>query len=194
MFCYALTPKRDILAPYCGDEMTKWMLVLSLVVLGCAGSDDGTGKGDDAPIPEGPGDKGCGETSPEIDAFSIEYAGMRDFDEGTFPTLGLTIDASDEDGDLTYYEYRVWWDDVIDGSVATEGFYAETYGTVEQGDCDVKTVSLTMFLGVAGGEKSPPLSTELEFGALVRDEKTNESNEGVTVVQTFTTPDASGNF
>lgn len=174
--------------------MKKWLFVCCLGLLACAGDgDDGSSK-DDAPIPDGPGSKTCGETNPEIDAFTIEYVGMRDFDEGQFPTLGLTIDATDEDGDLDYYEYRVWWDDVIDGVVSTEGFYAETYGTVDDDECSVSRVSLTMYLGIAGGEKSPPLSTELEFGAVVRDNKSNESSEGTPVIQVFTTPDSDGNF
>ena len=176
--------------------MKKWFLLAGLVAMACnGGTDDDSGKDDDAPIPDGPGDKnGCGETDPVIDNFSIEYAGMRDFDEGTFPTLALTVDVSDEDGDLTYYEYRVWWDETLDGVVATEGFYSETYGTVDGKDCEVNTVKLTMYLGVAGGQNSPPYSTELEFGAVVRDDKSNESGGGTAAVATFTTPDASGEF
>jgi hypothetical protein len=174
--------------------MNKWLCLFGFVALGCTGDNTDGGKDDDAPIPNGPGSQGCGDTNPSIDGFEIEYAGMRDFDEGTFPTLGVTVNVTDEDRDLTYYEYRVWWDDVIDGVVATEGFYAETYGTVDGDDCEVGAVTLTMYLGVAGGEKSPPLSTELEFGAVVRDDKTNESNDGKTIVQVFTTPDSDGNF
>ena len=178
-----------------GVIMNKWLFLAGLMALACnGGTDDDSGKGDDAPIPDGPGDKGCGETAPVINSFTIEDAGMREFDEGTFPTLGLTVDVSDEDGDLTYYEYRVWWDETLDGVVATEGFYSETYGTVDGDDCEVNSVKLTMYLGIAGGQNSPPYSTELEFGAVVRDDKSNESSGGDAVVTTFTTPDASGQY
>ena len=175
--------------------MRNWMIVMMLLALGCTSGngDDGDDKRTDD-IPDGPGDKGCGETDPVIDNFTVEYGGMRDYDEGTFPSLALKVDVSDEDGDLTYYEYRVWWDSEIDGAVETSGYYAETYGTVDGDDCEVNSVSLTMYLGLAGGSKSPPYSTELEFGAIVRDDKTNESGGGAATVQVFTTPDASGNF
>jgi hypothetical protein len=78
--------------------------------------------------------------------------------------------------------------------VNPEGFYQDIYGTVDGDKCKVNGVGITMKLGIAGGENSPPLSTELEFGAVVRDDKNNESHDGVPVVQVFTTPDANGNF
>jgi hypothetical protein len=174
--------------------MQKWILLAGLGLIACSNGQSKDDDDDSPPIPDGPGDKGCGETNPVINGFSITDAGMREYDSGLHPSIALTVDISDDDGDLHYYEYRAWWDDVVDGVVSTEGFYSETYGTVDNDECKVFSVSLTMYLGITGGDKSPAFDTEQEFGVVVRDDKGHESGDGSPTIQVFTTPDSEGNY
>lgn len=170
----------------------RGLLVLTLVAASSGCTDDGEDTG--VIIADGTDDPGCGETPPSIDQFTVTYQGMSEGDacgDEIHPLIRIETVASDADSDLTYWTLRVWYDDTIDGQVAAEGEYFEVFGTLSDEECDVANATVAMLLCVTG---NPPYSTELEFGAVLMDDSDNKSNDGVTVVQVFTTPDADGNF
>jgi hypothetical protein len=168
-------------------------LVGSLVVAGCNGG-DGNGDDDtgDPPIPDGRDD--CGDTPPTLGNIEIVAADPDWFETSSgikcLPTIEITIQPNDVDGDLTYYKMDVWWDGVVDGRVLTDGPMSRIQGTLDGDDCEVFSVpGITMRLGIAGGGRtSPEFETETEFGVVVHDDADNLSNEGVPEVVSVVTP------
>ncbi len=158
--------------------------LLCTLLAACTPGGDGTNT--DIPIPSGSADD-CGTSSPVIEEATIRDGGPQQFDQGTFPSIIISADTSDEDGDLHYYEMRVWWDDEIDGSVDTSEAYQEVYGTVSNTECATFRTTFSMQLGINGSEDLP-YATELEFGVVVYDDLENATNGGDPTIVVFTTP------
>jgi hypothetical protein len=159
-----------------------------VLLLACNGDPEDTDV-----IPAGGGSsEECGENPPEIETFAISDEGMSTGDEcgdTSRPMIRLAADATDADGDLHYWTLRVWYDDVVDDTIDTSADCAEVFGTAGE-DCDVPAVNVAMLLCVTG---DPPFETEMEFGAVLFDDRDNPSSGGEPVIEVFTTPDASGN-
>jgi hypothetical protein len=130
-----------------------------------------------------------------IESVVVEDGGMFEFEQGVIhPSVMIRVEAYDEDADLTFYTMRVWWDDVVDGRVLTEGVeYREIYGTLDDDDCTVSRATVGMRLAITGEPPgSPEYWTETEFGVVILDDKENASNEYVPVTASFMTPNAEG--
>lgn len=175
--------------------MSRVSAACAIFLLTLAGCTPGGGQGDDTdtiPIPDGHKDEDCGETPPVVELVTIEDGGLHDFEGTMLPTIKISADTTDADGDLHYYEMMVWWDLVVDGQVEAEGTPLNTYGTLSDTDCSVDDVTLSMIMGLRGGD--PPYSTEVEFGVRIYDDLMHESNEGELATASFTLPDANGDY
>ncbi len=166
------------------------LLLLSLA--GCSWSAETVEETDDIPIPDGHKDEECGETAPVVEAVYVQDGGMHDFEGTMLPTIRISADTVDEDGDLHYYEMHVWWDLVVDGHVEPEGVPMDVYGTLSDTECSVDDVTLSMIMGLRGGD--PPYSTEVEFGVRILDDLENESNDGALATASYVLPDANGDY
>jgi hypothetical protein len=147
---------------------------------------------DTDPITATTGNPACGETDPVVEALTITNDGMSEGDQcgGTSrPQVRIETDGHDDDGDLHYWTLRVWWDEDVDGVVDPHTAYQEVHGTAGD-DCTVDDLTSAMLLCVNG---NPPFATELDFGVVLIDALEHKSNGGEPIVQSFTTPDESGN-
>jgi hypothetical protein len=163
-----------------------------MALFACKGSAEDT---DTVPTGGG-GDDGCGETPPTIETFEIRNEGMSTGDQcgsDSYPRIRLAVDGYDEDGDLTYWTIRAWWDTTVDGSVDTSaGGYEEVFGTLDGDECAVHDANLGMIICITGNQFE--YETEYEFGVLLLDNLDNESDNGVAQVASFTTPAADGTY
>jgi len=173
-------------------RMLSVVMVQAILSVGCSGDDGNGDDTSDAPIPRGRGD--CGDTPPTLGSV-IATAGDPDWFETSsgikcLPTVEVSIQPNDEDGDLTYYKMDLWWDGLVDGRVLTDGPMSRIEGTLDGDDCEVFSVpGITMRLGIAGGGRtSPEFNTETEFGVVVHDDADNLSNDGVPQVVSAVTP------
>ncbi len=146
---------------------------------------------EDIPPPVPSDEVECGDNAPTVEAVAIADNGFFQCEQEDWPSITLTATTTDPDADLTFYQYRLWWDTTVDGFVDTDGSYLEVQKTLSDEDCSVPEVDLTMILCITG---NPPYETEVEFGVVVLDEKGNESNGGEAAIGVFTTPDANGNY
>ena len=144
----------------------------------------------DVPDPAG---AQCGDNDPVIDLLRIEDEGPRDFGSGTWPALLIVAESSDVDGDLHFFEMRLWIDDELDGVVSTDDPYIEIFGQMTTTTCETTAVDLTMRIAIIGANQpydstDTPYDTTLEWGVVILDEQGRKSNGGETTVLEFRTP------
>lgn len=90
------------------------------------------------------------------------------------PTLTISADVSDEDGDLTTYTAQLFFDDTIDGTVDTSiGELPASEGAYHAQVCEVPSIILNMVIYLRGGE--PLYDTPYEWGLQVTDAGGNVS-------------------
>lgn len=164
---------------------------------GDSGDDDETGGG----IPD-PDDTGQECDTTNAPTFTLEAeAGTPDWyetEQGVkcLPTVIIrAVNVEDIDGDLVVHKMDVWFDDVLDGAVGTDGVKSRIQQRVDGGDCEVTSLpGISMRLGIAGGgTSSPAFDTETEFGVVIIDDANNESYDGVPQVIQVKTPSAVAN-
>lgn len=159
---------------------------LVLIAVACNGEETGTLPADS----DGAG-ADCGTNPPVIETLDITFDGMSDpavsdvCGAEPVPMLRIQARATDEDGDLHYWQMRVRWDETVDAAVAATAESVEVTGSVGL-ECGVFTADVATLLCL-GGE--PPYNTEIEWAAVVSDDLDHESNE---VIAVYTTPSASG--
>ena len=162
--------------------MRGWMVAVFAVLAACKGGGDDT-----VPIiaDSGGGDD-CGSTPPVIEALTIEDGGMSEGDAcgaEIRPRVKISADMHDDDGDLSYWEMRVWWDEAIDASVDTSGAPQTVHGTVGE-ECSVHDLTASMLLCVNGS--GVPFDTDLEFGVVILDY--HEHDSGPAELGSYHTP------
>ncbi len=94
------------------------------------------------------------------------------------PTLTISADVSDEDGDLTEYTAQLFFDDTIDGVVDTSSALPAADGSYHAEVCEVPSIILNMVVYLRGGE--PLYDTTYEWGLVVTDAAGNVSELGQT--------------
>jgi len=169
------------------------MLLLTAALLGCA--DKGTGDG--VPLPQ-TGDRDtagdtageCGGAAPEIGSLNITNGGLYDFstvidcadtEDCVYPAANVTLNVTDDDGDLHQYIIDIWFDEVVDGDVDTSSGGFELLGSKGE-PCEVSAESFGNLLAVGTGPL--PYDTEMEFAAQITDADGLVSN--IAVASGFT--------
>ncbi len=113
---------------------------------------------------------GCNLNAPVITTLVISNGGLETFDNGTFPTIGIEMDVSDDDGDLDILGMYVWFDESVDGTVDTSGeppFSAPYYLFEDAVECAKFTAGLTLKPAVTGTTLA--YSTRYEFAVQAED-------------------------
>lgn len=156
-------------------------IIGALLLAGCAGL---------PPVPEVPAGVAadCGDSMPVIDSLVVEDGGIYEFPSGAWPSILLHTEDSDPDGDLHYYALRVFYDEEVDGVVATDGEYTEVSGWLSAGECQIEHPTISMRLAVTG---SPPFDTLLEIAVVLLDDLDHASEPAIT---TFRTPAEDGTY
>jgi hypothetical protein len=163
-------------------------MLLMLLGLGCPASDE-KNTGDDSAPPINQNDTAptsCDGTNPVINELIIEDAGVHDFEGEDSPTLKVSADASDDDGDLHRINLTLWWDDVVDGSVDTSGAGEES-GWYEMNETPCGTFSATFGILFQVDGSRFEYETTYEFAGMVTDDAGLESN---IAIDSGTTPAA----
>lgn len=166
-----------------------WVLLPILGLTACGSKEDSAAQDIPPPVPSD--EVACGDSAPTIEALTIADNGFFQCEQKDWPSLLITAETTDPDGDLTFYEYRLWWDTEVDDHVDTSGSYLDVVKTLSDGDCDVPSANLAMILCITG---NPPYSADVEFGVVIYDAEGNPSHGGEATVASFTTPDADGNY
>ncbi len=131
-------------------------------------------EGEPPPIPKG-GDTGdtaaeCSGTAPVITSLEAIPDGLRKHEQGqvSYPAMIFEIEADDEDGDLSFVSYQVWWDDDMDGTTSTSASPKITgQATIESTRCDSFSVGLNLSLASQG---DPAYNTWYDFAVVISDE------------------------
>jgi hypothetical protein len=155
--------------------MSRSIVIFASLLLACGGKAADTGE--PPPIPSGgyeTGD-GCEGADPIVTLFTAEADGLQEFEGGgTYPAITLTIDATDEDGDLSFMTYDVWWDDTPDESVDTSNSADESgQFTVSSDECGGYTANLALTIPCDG---DPAENTWHDFAVRVTDRNGYESD------------------
>jgi len=155
------------------------MLLLIAALTACADKDAGSG----APLPQ-TGDRDtaddtageCGGVEPVIETLRVANGGLYDFssvidcaddEDCVYPSVEVTLDVTDVDGDLHQYIIDIWFDDVVDGSVDTSSGGFQLLGSSRGDPCQVTAESFGNLLAVGTGPL--PFNTEIEFAAQITD-------------------------
>jgi len=143
---------------------------LLLLVLGCQPEVE---EGEPPPIPKG-GDTGdtavdCAGVAPVITSLTASADGLHEDEQGqSFPAMVFELQADDVDGDMSFVSYRMWWDDVLDGTVDTSGSaFVQGQAAISSGRCDSFTLGLNLSISSQG---NPALNTWYDFAVTIADE------------------------
>ncbi|MFT6144117.1 MAG: hypothetical protein ACJAZO_001720 [Myxococcota bacterium] len=160
-------------------HVSRSFAVLSLVAVACGGNGD--------LMPPMGVSADCGTNAPVITELEIEEGDPFTLSDGSqAPGLLVNAKVTDADGDLHWYEMKVWFDEEIDGIVAPEGTYYESYGPRGDLDCGVQQTEVPLRVAVNG---YPPRGQQVEVGVIVYDDMETPSNDGVPFVVEFTSPE-----
>ena len=158
----------------------KHLAFVALFALGCPPVEE---EKEPPPIPKG-GDTGdtaleCAGTNPVLTELTARPDGLHELEQGQlFPTMIFDISATDEDGDLNFVTYDLWWDDVVDGTVDTSGSPQVTgHGTISTARGNSSSMSMELSLSSQG---NPAYNVWYDFALVVEDEAGLPSNVLVT--------------
>ena len=137
------------------------------------------------------GDPSCEGTPPDIVSFTVsEGDPVQDENGNTFPSLHLTVEFEDDDGDAHVVAASLWWDSTVDGAIdsaaepdAALPETALTSGGEPVEECAGEGGTLTIAKGVSGTDLA--YSTQYDFGVTITDAHGLESEMAVA---TGTTP------
>jgi hypothetical protein len=149
---------------------TRLVPALLSLLLGCAPEED---LGDPPPIPKG-GDTGdtavdCSGAAPVITSLTARADGLQENEQGqTFPAMVFELQADDQDGDLSFVSYRMWWDDELDGTVDTSGAaLVQGQAALSSARCDSFSMGLNLSISSQG---NPAYNTWHDFAVAIADE------------------------
>jgi hypothetical protein len=89
-----------------------------LLLSACTGSDKESG--DAPPLALADPGEDCAVHAPVVTALEILDGGMATFEGVELPSILLSVDATDDDGDLDRMAADFWWDTEIDGFASAE--------------------------------------------------------------------------
>lgn len=128
----------------------------------------------------------CGDNAPVVADLVVEESEPFTIGDEQVPGIFLNTVVTDADGDLHWYELRLYWDDQVDGTVATDGFYYEAYGARGDLDCGVEQTEVAVRIAASG---APPAGRTVEFGVVVYDDMEHASGDGAPFVVEFDVPE-----
>ena len=108
----------------------------------------------------------CGGASPVADAISLENGGIQTFGNEQWPTIRLSLHATDVDGDLDSLRLQYWFDATPDGHVDVSGLGFEVPFAVARAPCT--TFGVTPSLNILVGT-TLAYNQVYEFSARVED-------------------------
>ena len=155
--------------------------LLPLALFGCtkggADSDEPPGLSDDSEVE-------CSGTDPVLANLTVEDGGARDFEGVDYPTVLVTAEATDDDGNLDLVGITLYWDDTVDGSIdpSTADSASTTVTPDGGGPCEATGSTLGLYLQVGEGVA---YSTEYDWGMQIEDSQGEISN---LIVGSGTTP------
>ena len=140
---------------------------------------------------EDTGDAGCEGTPPDVVTVTVGEGDVIEDENGNQqPSVRLSVEFEDVDGDAHAVAMDLWWDDAVDGAVDTSGAAnaslsktALTNNGAPVDECDGFGGTLIVDMGVTGADLQ--FSTQYDFGASVIDANGYAST---AVVATGTTP------
>ena len=131
----------------------------------------------------------CGGVAPEISSLNMSDGDFQVYgdSEVSYPTVVLSAEVTDEDGDLDAFVMNFWWDTEIDGVVDSSGAPNSTApGSSSALPCEGYELTLNGYLYV--GTSLEP-NTTYDVAVTVTDAGGIESDPAVT---TGTTPKEDG--
>ncbi|MBK9643602.1 MAG: hypothetical protein IPO67_00330 [Deltaproteobacteria bacterium] len=171
-------------------NLTRWPVILTALTLAvaCKGS-GGEDSDDEAPPIRGGDDTNepqCGGTNPEAVSLTLANGGLYAFEGVDYPTLLLSVDATDADGNLDQITLGVYWED--DGDGAATPAAARFEKVITSGTDACAGMAETFLLKLQVGE-SLEYNTVYDFAAMVTDSAGETSG---WVVASGSTPKADG--
>jgi hypothetical protein len=116
------------------------------------GADEVTGDGVDNDCDESTLDEGgsaCSGSAPQLQSFTISEGTGSDDDGNDIPIILLTVEATDDDGDLHVVSIRAWWDDLVDENVDTSAeapSQVDDYAVTDAVPCETDDLTMTLAL------------------------------------------------
>lgn len=135
----------------------------------------------------------CEGTPPVVTEVTCENTGLQPhFETGAdTPTLLIMANVTDADGDLDYYAIQLFYDDVVDGAVDTSSStFSPSNGALGGDPCESPSANLGLTLYLTGGD--PAWDTEYEWGMVISDGASLESEPGIVVCCTPTSDGEDG--
>lgn len=132
----------------------------------------------------------CNLHVPVVTGVTISNGGIETFDNGDFPTVGVTMDVTDDDGDLDLIGMNIWIDTVVDGAVDRSGpavFDVEAF--LFQGAEECGKFGATLTLEPAVTSNVLDFNTRYEFAVTAIDHHGVESSP---YIADGVTPDSDG--
>ena len=120
----------------------------------------------------------CNAAAPVITGVTITNGGLIVFDNGEYPTVGIDMALSDDDGDLDYLVMYFWFDDVVDGVVDRSGTPMSKDWDNGATACMKYTADYTMLAEVSGGTFA--YNTRYEFAVVGEDHHQVQSTPFIT--------------
>ncbi len=131
----------------------------------------------------GTGDDSCGGTAPVISEITCQNLGLAHYEDGDYPQLLMTMAVTDDDGDLSSYSAEVYFDDTVDGTVATDSSpFDPVSGSTSSETCNTASANLGVTLVITGGR--PEFDTEYEWAFIVNDAAGQSSDPYVLTCRT----------
>lgn len=149
------------------------------LMLGCSGKE--VEDSDSAPPLALDDTAECNLSAPVVTGVAISNGGIETFDNGDFPTLGIRMDVTDDDGDLDVIGMNVWIDAVVDGAVDRSGpavFDTEAYLFTDAVECEKFGATLTLKPAVTSNVLA--YNTRYEFAVTAIDHHSVESSPYIT--------------
>jgi hypothetical protein len=131
----------------------------------------------------------CGGTAPVIQTVNCENSGIVDHpDYGPLPTFTLYVNATDEDGDLTFYQLLVDIDPQLNGVKDSDAVeLSPVSGSLSDQTCDVSEANVGYTIYLQGGP--PDFNIPYEWYVQISDAMGLISDSSMVVC---TTPDSDG--
>lgn len=114
-------------------------------------------------------DSDCSGTRPVIESLDVGDGDIIHADDGDYPTIGLSLEATDDDGDLDMFSYEVWFESPSDGVVNTSGRADIDSGSIARSGDPCESFSLNLRAQIAVGQGLLDYDTEYAFAIVVHD-------------------------
>ena len=117
----------------------------------------------------------CSGADPVIAGVNLSNGGIVDFEGTDYPTIQISADATDEDGNLNYVTMEVWFSEFGDPNTDGSAQLDKTF-SVDSNDCSVDGYVFDLNVQVGGGLQP---NTEYTFAVRLTDAEGEVSNIGL---------------